>query len=74
MFDHRTICYLLGLAAAKNEPKQAVQYLDQAVEQARVIRYSRNRVFSDATATWYKSWFPRVVEQTGAGPCTNWTM
>ncbi len=52
-------------AAAKNQPKQAVQSVDQAIEQARVIQYSRNRALLDATATWYKTWFPRVAEANG---------
>src|SRR5205807_8738735 len=54
-----------GDAAAKNQPKQAIQSVDQAIEEARAIRYSRNRALSDATATWYKSWFPRVAEANG---------
>jgi hypothetical protein len=39
--------------------------VDQALELARAIRYSRNRVLADTTATWYKSWFPRVAEANG---------
>jgi hypothetical protein len=54
-----------GEAAAKNQPKQAIQSIDQAIDQARAIRYSRNRALADAIATWYKSWFPRVAEANG---------
>jgi hexosaminidase len=39
--------------------------VDQALEQAYEIRYSRNKALADATATWYKSWFPRVAEANG---------
>jgi len=54
-----------GEAAAKNQPMQAIQSVDQVIEQAGAMRYSRNRALSDATATWYKSWFPRVAEANG---------
>jgi hexosaminidase len=52
-------------AAGKNQAKQAVASLDQALRQAKLVRYSRNRVLADATGTWYKSWLPRVVEANG---------
>jgi hypothetical protein len=52
-------------AAGKNQAKQAVASLDQVLQQAKLIRYSRNRVLADATQTWYKSWLPRVVEANG---------
>ena len=52
-------------AAGKDQPKQAVASLDQALRQAKLIRYSRNRVLADATGTWYKSWLPRVAEANG---------
>ena len=52
-------------AAGKDQPKLAVASLDQALRQAKLIRYSRNRVLADATGTWYKSWLPRVAEANG---------
>jgi hypothetical protein len=52
-------------AAAKNQAKQAVQSLDRALEQARAVRYSRNRALADAIGTWYKSWLPRSPEANG---------
>jgi hypothetical protein len=52
-------------AAGRNRAKEAVRMVDQALEQAYEIRYSRNKALADATATWYKSWFPRVAEANG---------
>jgi hexosaminidase len=52
-------------AAGKNQAKQAVASLDQVLQQAKIVRYSRNRVLADATQTWYKSWLPRVAEANG---------
>ena len=52
-------------AAGKNQAKQAVASLDQVLQQAKLVRYSRNRVLADATQTWYKSWLPRVAEANG---------
>lgn len=52
-------------AAGKNQARQAVASLDQVLQQAKLVRYSRNRVLADATRTWYKSWLPRVAEANG---------
>ncbi len=52
-------------AAARLEYDQAVARLDQALALAEIIRGERNRALSDAAATWYKSWFPRVAEANG---------
>ncbi len=52
-------------AAGKNQAKQAVASLDQVLQQAKLVRYSRNRALADATQTWYKSWLPRVAEANG---------
>jgi hypothetical protein len=52
-------------SASKGQAKQAVASLDQVLRQAKLIRYSRNRVLADATETWYKSWLPRVAEANG---------
>ena len=52
-------------AAGKNQAKQAVASLDQVLQEAKLVRYSRNRVLADATQTWYKSWLPRVAEANG---------
>jgi len=52
-------------AAAKNGYEPAIGALDQALDIAENIRQQRNRAFADATATWYKSWYPRVAEANG---------
>ena len=52
-------------AAEKNQGEQAVRALDRALEIAGLIRSSRNRALADATATWYKSWLPRLAEGNG---------
>jgi hypothetical protein len=52
-------------AAAKNQSQQALNSLDQVLQQARNVRSSRNRVLVDTTQTWYKSWLPRVAEANG---------
>jgi hypothetical protein len=52
-------------AARKQQPRQAVTGVDRALEIAARIRRERNRVLEDATATWYKSWLPRVAEANG---------
>jgi hexosaminidase len=52
-------------AAAKNQARQALAAVDQALNLAREIRRERNAVLRDATATWYKSWRPRVPEANG---------
>jgi hexosaminidase len=52
-------------AAAKLNYNAAVTALDQAMQLAYVIRAQRNRALQNATATWYKSWYPRVPEANG---------
>ena len=50
---------------ARDHPAQAVEALDRALVLARQIRQQRNIVLRDATATWEKSWFPRVASANG---------
>lgn len=52
-------------AAAKLNYSAAVSSLDQALQLAYLIRAQRNRTLQNATATWYKSWYPRVPEANG---------
>jgi hexosaminidase len=52
-------------AAAKADGKHAVAALDRALDIAENIRQERNQAYADATATWYKSWYPRVAEGNG---------
>ena len=48
--------------AGQNNAGRAVAALDRALSIAENIRQQRNQALIDATATWYKSWFPRVPE------------
>jgi len=52
-------------AARDAKDKDAVAAVDQALEIARRIRAERNQVLREATATWYKTWYPRVAEANG---------
>jgi len=51
--------------AGQNNAARAVAALDRALGIAENIRQARNQVLNDATATWYKTWFPRVPEANG---------
>jgi hypothetical protein len=66
--DLGRINYLLDSAqkaAGANAPKQAIESVDRALQLARLIRQQRNAALRDATATWEKSWFPRVAKANG---------
>ena len=52
-------------AAADKNPKQAIESVDRALQLARLIRQQRNTTLRDTTATWEKSWFPRVLKANG---------
>lgn len=52
-------------AAQSHQAKQAVEVLDQALDAAIRIRDERNQALREATATWQKSWLPRVEEVNG---------
>jgi len=52
-------------AAGKPDAPAAVGALDEALDLAESVRQRRNAALQDATATWYKSWFPRVAEANG---------
>jgi hexosaminidase len=60
-----TLVASAALAAEKNQPREAVAAADQALAVAEVIRRRRNGVLRDVTATWYKSWYPRVSSANG---------
>jgi hexosaminidase len=51
--------------AARLDYPGAVGFLDQALDLAYLMRADRNKALRDATATWYKSWYPRVAEANG---------
>jgi hypothetical protein len=42
-----------------------VEALDQALDIVGRIRDERNQALHDATAAWYKTWFPRVRQANG---------
>jgi hexosaminidase len=52
-------------AAEKNQPRQALQSVDRALDRSRSIVWSRNRALRDLQQTWYKTWYPRVEEANG---------
>jgi hexosaminidase len=52
-------------AAAKSDPEKAVAALDRAIGIAENIRQGRNEALQNATHTWYKSWYPRVLRANG---------
>lgn len=52
-------------AAGRGKPKNALEDVDRALDEAEAIRRERNAVLRNAIATWYKSWFPRVSEANG---------
>lgn len=52
-------------ARAANRPKDALEALDKAIELAYQIRQARNVALRDASATYSKTWFPRVAEANG---------
>jgi len=52
-------------AASKPDAAAAVGALDEVLTMAESVRQQRNAALQDATATWYKSWFPRVAEANG---------
>ena len=47
------------------EIDKALAELDRAINIAENIRQNRNQALQSATATWYKSWFPRTLEANG---------
>jgi len=51
--------------AAKLQSGNAVDALDRALDIAGRIRDERNDALADATAVWYRTWFPRVREANG---------
>ncbi len=51
--------------AGKAEAAKALEPLDRALDLSEGIRLDRNKALADATATWEKSWLPRVTEANG---------
>jgi hypothetical protein len=51
--------------AGKGQHKEALESMDQVLELARSVQYSRNRALADAIKTWEKSSWPRGSEANG---------
>ena len=51
--------------AGKLQSSDAVAALDQTLDGAQRIRDLRNQVLADLTATWYRTFYPRVREANG---------
>ena len=52
-------------SAGKLRYPEALAALDKTIETARRVRDERNDALAQLTATWYKTWFPRVREGNG---------
>jgi len=51
--------------ARQGSPKEALAALDRALDLAQAIRSARNTALAQATAIWYRAWYPRVAEANG---------
>jgi hypothetical protein len=51
--------------AAKLHYADALEAIDRVLDEAAAIRDERNQALQDATAVWYRTWFPRVREANG---------
>lgn len=47
------------------DPKEAIHYVDQALDAASAIWRQRNQVLPNTVMTWDKSWLPRVADANG---------
>jgi hypothetical protein len=65
MPTRRTCEWSAQARAANQNPKQATAEIDLALKLAQQIRAGRDAVLNGATATWYKTWYPRVAEANG---------
>jgi len=52
-------------AASQGKASEAIASLDEALNTAAATQRRRNRALQDATAVWYRTWFPRVPEANG---------
>lgn len=51
--------------AADNQPEDAIEILDGALDRSLRMKQERNRVYHNTVSTWYETWFPRVAEANG---------
>jgi hypothetical protein len=56
---------MLSSKVALDDPAVAISLVDQALDQAAIIRERRNQVLDLVTSIWYQDWFPRVSEANG---------
>lgn len=54
-----------GVQAANAHPQEAIAAFDKALEELQNARRDRNTTLAGLTATWEKSWYPRVAEANG---------
>ena len=55
----------LGTASKGKDGKAVLGEMDRALDLILQMRLQRNKVLQEATATWEKSWLPRVAEANG---------
>ncbi len=60
-----TLLNSADVAVKKKRPQDAVAALDHALDLAENIRQRRNLTLRQVTATWYKTWYPRVEAANG---------
>lgn len=67
LLDLQRIDKFLKLASnvASTNPSVAVSLIDQALDQAKIIRDQRNETLKSLTTIWYQDWYPRVAEANG---------
>ncbi len=67
LIDLERINSFLQLAAklSSSDPLAAVALVDQALDQAKIIRNQRNKTYQSLVSVWYEDWFPRVLEANG---------
>ncbi|MBL7734162.1 MAG: beta-N-acetylhexosaminidase [Chitinophagaceae bacterium] len=67
LIDLERINSFLQLAAklSSSDPSAAIAMVDQALDQAKIIRNQRNKTYQSLVSVWYEEWFPRVLEANG---------
>ncbi|MBL7734163.1 MAG: beta-N-acetylhexosaminidase [Chitinophagaceae bacterium] len=67
LIDLERINSFLQLAAklSSSDPSAAVAMVDQALDQAKIIRNQRNKTYQSLVSVWYEDWFPKVLEANG---------
>lgn len=55
----------LSTSASSINPVGAISFIDQALDQARIMRDERNEMLRKLETVWYEEWFPRVAKANG---------